>query len=554
MKKTKKPSYFLWLFQYLKPYKTSLVWMVVLLFFAMGAAFSVPFLNSFIVNRVIPDGDYGMLTGLLVACLLLMLTESTITFVESRMMAKAGMTVAGKIREEVFEKLQGFPLSFYETKSRGDLLQRTTNYVDELSNFLSNYAIVFVSNIFKVVVVLIFMLTLSWQLALVVFGALAINFCFLLVTRKILGKRSKNVKIYEARRSDAVIENINGMLLTLAYNRTEQNLEEYGKVLDDYTGIWMRFVKVNELFQPGVEMLWYYGSIVVYVVSFLLLKEQAQALTLGAVVAFSGYVTQMTTPLIQLGIVLQQVGVLEGACANIFEILSRKQVILEKEGAQAFTALQNEMEWKDVSLGKGESLPIRHLSFTVRKGEIVGICGENEKALHLIAKLLMRHLDVTEGSITLDGTNIKDLKLASIRKNIVAVDSEGYIFHTTVLDNIRYAKANATEEECIDAAKRAGAHEFIARLRDGYETVLEEKGEGLSNGEKQLISLARLLLHSPEIYVFMEAAGNIGKGTKDKILKTLTTELKDKTRIIIGNDEDMLGVCDRVIRLEETMV
>lgn len=549
--KSKNSGYVLALIKRLAPYKKQLIFVLILLLVAMVAGLSVPYINSMIVNNVLPKADMFLLVAFCMGILVLMLTESTIVFFQTRIMAKAGFEVAADIRQILFAKIQAQDLSFFQSYSKGDLQQRITGYVDEFAGFLSNYAIIFLINSFKLLVVLVFMFSLSWQLGLVVAAALVLEFLFLNWLKARLAKRGTVCKVYEGRRTSQVINNIKNSQLTLAYNRCEYNIKNYGKVVDEYTKQYTKYVALNELFVPGVESLWYWASVCIYMISYLLIGQTPSLLSIGVIIAFCGYITQMTSPLIQLGTVLQQIGAIEGACINVFGLIDRQNDIVESADPKYFYTFNDQIKFVSAQVKVKDTLPVKDVSFTVYKAQTVGIASSSSMTRGIIAGLFTRQHDVDKGQILIDGIDIKELKLSNLRNNIVVMDSEGYVFRTTAIENIRYADTLATDEQCQRAAKAAGIHDFIMAMPNGYETELPENGVGISDGQKQLFSFARILLHAPQVYVFNDIASTIGQITKESMIRTIVTDLSDKTVVVISTDEDFLAACDKVVFIED---
>lgn len=554
VKQPKKVSYVFHLFRMLAPYKKLLIIVIAMLLVAMAAGLSVPYINGIIVNSVLPASDFFLLTALCAGIFLLMLSESFIVFFQTRIMAKTGYEVITEVRQTLFAKIQAQDLTFFQFYSKGDLQQRLNGYVDEFATFLSNYVIIFMLNGFRLLIVLVFMFSLSWQLGLIVVAAIVVEFVFLSGMKTVLAKRGTICKVFEGLRTSHIIDNIKNAQLTAAYNRTEENIKEYGKVVDEYTRQYCKYIAVNEFFVPGVETFWYWASICIYLISYLLLSQSASILSIGVVIAFCGYITQMTTPLIQLGTVLQQIGAIEGACVNVFGLLERKPDIVEAVSPKYFYTLQEGIKFVSAGVTVGGVTPVSDVSFTVYKAETVGITSSDSLVRSVLAELFTRQYDVDRGQILVDNVDIKDIKLSNLRNNVVVMNGDGYVFKTSAMENIRYADPMATDEQCERAAKSAGAAEFIELMPKGYATVLPEGGTGLSEGEKQLISFARVLLHSPQVYVFNNIASSIGQIAKESIIRTIITDLSDKTVVIVSTDEDMLSACDKVVFVEDGTV
>lgn len=547
--KSNKPrDYTLNLFKYLKEFKGQLLIVVILLVVAIAAGLGVPYLNSIIVNVVIVDANFTLLILIVLAILALMLLESTMVFVQSRKLAKIGHNVTATIRQELYVSIEKSDVNFFSTYTTGDMLQRLTSYIDEFANFLSNFVIVLAINGFKLVLVIVFMLALSPQLTLVILVSLIINFCFLFTLKKALSKKSESIKVQEAKRINAVMNTIKGRKLIKAYNQQEEAISSYEKAIDSYTKEWSKYVSINELFVPGVEILWYIGAVAFYFISFYLLNSPTAALTIGAVIAINGYVTQLTNPLIQLGVVLQQIGGLKGAANNVFKLIETKPQVTEIANPISFNEI-NSIIFNKVSLTVKRKRLIDDLSVTIKKGETVGFACADKRTRSQVALLLMRYLDVTKGSIEVNDTNIKEMRITNVRNNCVRMDTVGLVFNTTVLENIRYARELATDEQVIAAAKLSGAHKFITKLSQGYDTILDSSVT-LSVGQRQSISFARALLHNPQVLIFDDISNNLAQSVKETTIETIKTYLADKTVIIISDDGQMLELCDKVVFMD----
>lgn len=547
-KSNKTRDYTFNLLKYLKEFKGQLITVVGLLILAIAAGLGVPYLNSIIVNNVIANSDYKLLILVVLAVLALMIIESTVVFFQSRVIARIGHNVSATIRQDLYESIEKSDVDFFSTHTSGDMLQRVTNYVDEFANFLSNFVVILATNGFKLVLVIVFMLALSPLLTLVIFGSLIINFCFLFLLKNVIAKKSGKIKIQEALRINAVMNTIKGRKLIKAYNQQEDAINSYEKAIDSYTHEWSRYVRVNELFVPGVEILWYLGAVLLYFVSFYLLNSETIALTIGAVIAVNGYVTQLTNPLIQLGVVLQQIGGLKGAADNVFSLIEKKPAIAEIDNPISLNEI-TKIKFDKVGLTIKRKKLVDDLTVTLYKGETVGFACTNEKARSQIALLMMRYVDATKGLIEINDINIKNLRITNLRNNCVSMDTVGLVFNTTALENIRYARELATDEQVIAAAKLSGAHKFISKLSQGYDTILDQSVP-LSVGQRQAISFARVLLHNPQVYIFDDISNNLAQVVKENTIEIITTHLKDKTVVIISNDEQMLSLCDKVVFMD----
>lgn len=544
-------KYLMRIMRYIIPYKAIFIVMGILILFTAAITMVRPYLNGIIVDKVIPEQNYKLFFTVIFCIFMISFIETTTTFIQSKALNKASFKIIYKIREDIFQTLQELDFDFFDNRPTGKIVVRVTGYVDELANFFANTLVSFLINILKAIMLLVFVFAYEWHLAIVVVCAEVPIVLLVYLLRKLLAKRLRNLRNADSNRAAYVHESIVGNNIIKSFNRKEKNVDIYiDSVFENSRKRWLSFVTVNEFFGPGLELLWNMGTIAMLATSFFLMASPTIGLTLGVVIAFMAYAGMFSEPINVLAGALQQLSNISSYVERIFELIDTKPKIKDRENAVPMQAVKGDVTFENVTFAYDddyETNVLENVSFEVKAGQMIALVGPTGAGKTTVINLINRFYDVKEGCVKIDGTDVRDVTLHSLRSQTGVMLQDSFIFKGTVIDNIRYGKPDASDEECIEAAKSIHADEFIEALPKGYFTELNENGEGLSAGERQLLSFARIVIKSPSILILDEATSSIDTNTELKIQSALDTILKGRTSFIIAHRLSTIKKADRIM-------
>lgn len=537
------------LLRYAVPYRRMFILVLLLMLIAVASSLVTPLLLQYIVNTVIPDfsDDYRQFAVAIGCFVLAGAAEIGITFFQQRKMGRMGHGIIADIRHDIFYKLQVLPFDYFDNRPAGKIVVRVTDYIAELADFFTNYLMTFILNVVKIVVVTVIMLVLSPLLTLAVYCAVVpLAVCVFLIRRAIRRLfRSHRAKV--SNRSAFLVESIMGEKIIQNYNRSAYNEQIYHDLQLDSAKYWMRIVRRNELNTPVVELFWNIGTVLLYAFAFYLQQSGVAGIT-GTAVAFLSYMTLFSAPLTQLSVIVQNLAQVSANLERVFETIDTPPSIADDAESVELGEVQGTVDFEDVTFCYEEGLNIlEHFDLHVRPGETIALVGPTGAGKTTVINLMTRFYDVKSGAVKIDGVDVRHIKLHSLRRKVGVLMQDPFLFKGTVIENIRYGRPDATDEECVAAAKAIFADECIMRLQDGYYTQLAEQGEGLSAGEKQLISFARIILKDPSVVILDEATSSVASDTEKRIQSALEVMLRGRTSFIVAHRLSTIRNADRIL-------
>lgn len=536
-------------FLYINKYKGKMLGAFILSVAAAIAGLIAPLLTQKALDETIPDGDVRGLFFLALLLIIFTLVNVILNNICSRILAVVGQDIIFDIRNDLFKHLQELPFTYYDDRPHGKILIRVINYVNSVSNMLSNGIINFILEILNMVFILGFMLFVDVRLTVVVLSGLPV---FILVMGYIKNHQRKawqDVSNKSSNMNAYLQENIVGVRVTRSFTRENQNAEIFDHLNDRYRASWMQAVKYSNLVWPATDVI----AMLVHVALFLtgLLVFDPATVTLGTLAAMTGYASRFWQPIMNLSNIMNNFINNIAYLERIFETLDEPVMITDKEGAADIGQIRGDVSFHDVTFAyEKENNVLERVSFDVKAGESIALVGPTGAGKSTIVSLISRFYDIDSGSITIDGKEIADVTLHSLRSQMGIMLQDSFIFSGTVMDNIRYGRLDASDEEVKKAAAAVCADEFISQMSDGYQTQVNERGAKLSGGEKQLISFARTLLSDPKILVLDEATSSIDAKTEVLVQKGLAELLKGRTSFIIAHRLSTIRNCDRIMFID----
>lgn len=538
--------------RYVVPYRKIFLLVGVLMFVSAGVSLVSPLLIKEIINNIVVNEDYRELALVIAGLVVLAAVEIAITFVHQRLMGRTGHRIIATIREDIFDRLQKLSFSFFDTRPNGKIVVRVTDYINDLANFFTNHVLMFAVYIIKLLVVSIFMIMISPQLTAIVYIVVVPMMICVIALRYSLRKMFAVHRAKISNRTAFIIESIMGEKIVKNYNRTEENEEIYMDVHHDSVSTWMKICYRNELNTPIVEIFWNLGTLCLYGFSLYMILNGFGNTDAGTIVAFTSYMGLFSGPLTQIAFIIQQLASVSSNLEHVFDTIDYPVDIKDSKKSIELNNVKGKIDFDHVTFSYEEGNTIlEDFNLHVEPGTTIALVGPTGGGKTTIINMLTRFYDVDEGSVRIDGADVRNVTLASLRKEVGVLMQDPFIFQGSIIDNIRYGREEATDEECIEAAKKIYADKYIERLSGGYHHMLEKGAASLSAGEKQLISFARIILKNPSVIILDEATSAIDTETEMLIKQALDVIIKDKTAFIVAHRLSTIRNADRILYIAD---
>ncbi|MFQ9934326.1 MAG: ABC transporter ATP-binding protein [Lachnospiraceae bacterium] len=551
------------LIAYAKDYKKTYIKVVALLIGTSLLSLIPTGINMVIINDVlpkdsaVPDNAIAMAAILLSVWFTLSIGSVIANYAVNVAANSLGNIIICNIRKDLFAKLMELSFNYYDSRPMGKILVRVTNYTNEVADFFINYMTRIVSNLFIAMMAIICICVLDIRIAAV---AIAVSIPLALLMW-FLSKSLHGRMVYErnkqSNRTAFVVENINGLEVIKAFNREKINSEIFMELSAKYKKEYMRATRVRELFFPLAHgIVSGVCTIVIYVTAlFIITKDWGSALSLGTIVTIATYMQRFSGAVNVICQRLQTIGNITSNVERIFEVLDTEAEIKEADNGVSLCNVKGKVEFENVDFAYiKDNNVLENINLTVEPGQMIALVGPTGAGKTTIVSLISRFYDVTGGAVKIDGTDVRDISFKSLRDNVGVMMQDTFLFKGEIIDNIRFSRPDATDEECIEAAKTVFAHDFIIKKPEGYHTVISSQGTELSGGEKQLISFARLVLSNPKIIILDEATSNIDTETEKLIQKMFKTVLKGRTSFVIAHRLSTIKNADRILYIDEKSI
>lgn len=534
---------------YIKRYKGKMIISLILSALAAVSGLFGPIITQYALDVSIPNKDVPQL---LLLCLILTGTIAvSITFsnIRSRIMTVVGQDIIFDIRTDLFKHLQKLPFQYYDDRPHGKILIRVVNYVNSVSDMLSNGIINVILEFLNMIFITIFMFTVSVKLSLIVLAGLPVFGLIMWAIKKRTRRSWQMVSNKNSNLNGYLQESISGARVTQIFTREEENQGIFERLSMACRKSWMKAVMYSNLVWPSTDNIQTVVRAAIFAVG-LLVMGPAQ-ISLGTIAAMTSYASRFWQPIMNLSNLfnnfINNIAYLE----RIFETLDEPVTVDDKEGAGELSDIEGNVSFENVTFAYEEGKNVlENLSFDVKAGESVALVGPTGAGKSTIVNLLSRFYNINSGRITIDGQDISEVTLHSLRSQMGIMLQDSFIFSGNILDNIRYGKLDATDEEIIKASETVCAHEFISKMKDGYKTEVNERGSSLSQGQRQLISFARTLLSDPKILILDEATSSIDAKTERLLQKGLLELLKGRTSFIIAHRLSTIKNCDKIMYID----
>lgn len=537
------------LFKYLNPYRGKVFFVVFLMIFVMLIGILTPYLLKVAIDTNITNND---LPGLvIIGFVMLILNYLALLASRKRIKTMASVTnnIMVNIRHELYGHIQKLSFSFFDNRPVGKILARVIGDVNALQELFNNSITNFIPELLSLVCVTIVMMTMNYRLALLAIAILPFLAVAMFLIETISRKRWQQFRKKRSNMNAYTHEQFSGIRIVQGYATEEASSKAFSQLLKEMMDSFISAVRLNDLFWPLVELSWGIGSIIVYWYS---VKLIGMGVTVGTVIAFSSYIGMFWRPILNISSFYNTLITNFAAADRIFDIMDIKPDISDSDTVAKMPKIKGKVEFKNVSFSYEDGVTVLDkVSFEIPAGETVALVGATGAGKTTIVNLISRFYDTSSGKVLIDGINVKDVELESLRSQMGIMLQDTFLFSTTIKENIRYGKLDATDEEVIAAAKAVNAHDFIMKLPKGYDTDVNERGSRLSVGQRQLISFARALLANPRILILDEATSNIDTATERLVQKGIQKLLMGRTSFVIAHRLSTIRDCNRIMVIND---
>lgn len=521
---------------YISPYKKQMGFVIFMMLSSSALSMLIPQFLMKVMDESIPAKDMRSIWIYSLLTLLIALYASVSLRLKIKVTNKIGQNIIHQLRYDIFEHLQELPFSYYDDRPHGKIQVRVVNYVNSLSDLLSNGIINTITDLCNLIFILVFMLMINVRLTLICLCGLPILIAVIVLIKK---KQRRAWQIQSNKQSNLnayIAESINGIRVTQSFTREEKNTDIFNHLSHGYRQSWMRAVKFNFLMGPSVDIISAITTSFVYVLGINWMLGGNGGITVGVLVAFTSYISRFWNPINTLASFYNSLLTAISYLERIFETIDEPVLVKDAPDATEMPPITGKIEFKDVVFSYEEGHPIlNHINFTAAPGDSFAIVGPTGAGKTTIVNLISRFYNVDSGSIYIDDVDISKVTIHSLRTQMGIMMQDSFIFAGTIMDNIRYGNMTASDEDVIRAAKTVCAHDFIMEMENGYQTQVNERGSRLSAGQRQLISFARALLADPKILILDEATSSIDTETELVLQKGLNELLKGRTSFIIAH-------------------
>lgn len=537
--------------EYIKKYKAKLFIVFILNCISVITTLFITKMLQYVIDDVIPSTNYEKLFIMILIAFLIVLVSIILTKVYSKILAQVNQNIVEDIKNDLFSHIQYLSFNYYDTRPHGKILVRLTEYAEDVSTLITDKLVTTFLNIFNMLIILVFMFLTNVKLTLIaIIGIIVLILIFAITARikrnykLLINNKNSNLNAY-------LVESLKGIQTTQSFCREEKNQKIFNKLSEDWRNACCKSIKFGNIGWCSVQTMSHFVSATIYFVGAMFLYP---SVSIGIIVAMGSYSSNFWQPIEDLFKTLDEFINSITYLERIFETMDEEIEIKDAENATDIN-LEGLIEFKNVTFSYIENRKVLdNISFKVEPREKVAIVGETGSGKTTITNLIGRFYDIDSGKILIDGKDIRNLKLNSIRKQIAIMQQENYLFSTSIMKNLKYGTDNITDEKVIEICKKLNVHNWIMTLENGYNTKLSNNGKNLSDGERQVLCYIRTIINNPKILIFDEATSKIDLKT-EKMLQNLTKEMiKNKTIITIAHRLSTIVDNDRILFVKDKKI
>ncbi len=535
---------------YLKPYGSPVTKTLLMMGFVIAVELFNPYFLKIGIDKFIKNGDWKsliLLGGVMVALNLVAMIFSRIRIL---IIGSVSNKILLTIRQQLYSHIQKLSFSFFDNRPTGKILARIIGDVNSLNDLFTNSITSLIPEVIKITAVVIIMMAMNYKLGLVALATLPVMiivmFFISISSRKrwqLNRKKSSNLNAFTH-------EDFSGIRVVQSFAAEKETSTTFLKLLEEWRISFVRAIRMNDFFWPTVEMSWGVGTILVFWFGAGLIAKDS--ITPGLLIAFTSYISMFWQPIMNISNFYNQLVTNMSGAERIFEILDLEPDIKDKPESFEMPLIKGDVSFRNVTFGYDDDQQVlNNVSFDVKAGQTIALVGSTGAGKTTVVNLISRFYDVQSGEVLIDGINISNAKLESLRGQIGLMPQDTFLFSTTIKENIRYGKLNASDEEVIAAAKAVSAHEFIMKFEKGYDTDVNERGTRLSAGQRQLIAFARTLLSNPRILILDEATSSIDTHTEKLVQQGIHNLLSGRTSFVIAHRLSTIRNANRIMVVED---
>lgn len=538
------------LFSYLLAYKKRLIIVFIVLAFSMFAGLVNPTImqiaiDDYIAKNNLP-GLYKLIIFVVIMNLLVVLGDKLRMYI----MAKVCNNILLTIRHELYTHIQTLDFAFFDSRPTGKILSRIIGDINSLKEVLQNCVTSLIPNVCTVFAVAIIMLCKNWILALACMATLPLMIGVTVYLEKHAHKHWTDFRKKSSNLNAFLHEDMAGIRIVQSFHAEKETEETFEELINEHRGTFLKAVRYSDKFGPTIDFSWGLGSILLYTAGVLIIG--LDKITVGEMFAFGSYLYMFFWPIQNIASFYNQLVTNIAAADRVFEIMDTKPGIADEGEVEEMPPIIGEVRFEHVGFSYDEQTRVLDdVSFTIKPGETIALVGPTGAGKSTIVNLISRFYDVQTGKVLVDGMDVKKVSIESLRSQMGIMTQENFLFTGTIRENIRYGRLDATDEEVEAAAKAVNAHEFIMKLEKGYDTELEERGGGLSIGQKQLLAFARTMVSNPRILILDEATSSIDTKTERLVQSGIEELLKGRTSFVIAHRLSTIQKADRIFVIDD---
>lgn len=538
------------LLTYLRPYTAEVIKTLLLMAAVIVVELFNPYMLKLGIDKYIAEGDWKnlfVLGGVMIVANIVAVVCSRLRML---IMGRVSNNIILTIRQQLYSHIQKLSFSFFDSRPTGKILSRIIGDVNSLNDVFANSVTSLVPELVKIVAVVVIMMVMNYRLGIVAL----ITLPFMLVVFFFISTASrKRWQMHRKKSSNLnafTHEDFSGIRVVQSFAAEQETSSTFLQLCNEWRDSFVRAVRINDFFWPTTEMSWGIGTILVFWFGSRMIETGN--ITPGLLVAFSGYVSMFWQPIMNISNFYNQLVTNMAGAERIFEILDIEPDIKDRPDAKPLPEIKGDVSFRNVTFGYDEGQEVlKDVTFDVPAWQTVALVGSTGAGKTTIVNLISRFYEVTSGEVLIDGHNVNDVTLESLRSQIGVMQQDTFLFSATIMENIRYGKLDATDEEVIEAAKAVSAHDFIMKLEKGYQTEVNERGTRLSAGQRQLIAFARVLLANPRILILDEATASIDTHTERLVQQGIQKLLEGRTSFVIAHRLSTIRNADRIMVVEE---
>lgn len=544
---------------YLSDYKISLI--IVLIFAIVSTVFSIvgpkilgkatTKLFEGVMKKISGTGgiDFNYIGNIIVLLAVLYLISSVFAYVQGWIMSGISMKVSYKFRKDISEKINRMPLGYFDRTNHGEVLSRVTNDVDTLSQTLNQSLGQIITSVITVIGVMIMMFTISWQMALAAFCIIPVSMLLIAVIVRHSQRYFKQQQDYLGNLNGHVEEMYGGHIVVKAFNGEKESIDKFDCMNRKLFGAAWKSQFLSGIMMPVMNFVGNLGYVAICILGGWLAAKRA--IEVGDIQAFTQYVRSFTQPISQIANISNILQQTAASAERIFEFLEEEEEPAETSDPVKPDNIEGSVEFRNVRFGYDlEKIIINDFTAVIKPGQRIAVVGPTGAGKTTIIKLLMRFYDINEGSIFIDGKDIRDFTRSDLRSIFGMVLQDTWLYNGSIMENIRYGRLDASDDEVIEAAKAAHVDEFVHALPDGYNMILNEEVTNVSQGQKQLLTIARAILADPRILIFDEATSSVDTRTEVQIQRAMDNLMKNRTSFIIAHRLSTIRNADLILVMD----